>query len=96
MKDDRHPGRVLKDSILLPRGITQQRLAKAIGVSRRSINELVNGGRAMTPRMALCLARVTGTDAKTWMELQVEYDLDLARKCMGAELAELKVLAYAR
>ncbi len=73
-----HPGEILLEDFLKPMGITRYRLAKSIGVPQRRIDEICAGKRAITADTALRLARFFGTDAKSWMNLQAEYDLEVA------------------
>ena len=79
-----HPGEILLEDFLKPMGITRYRLAKSIGVPQRRIDEICAGKRAVTADTALRLARFFGTDAQSWMNLQAEYDLEIA----GINLAE--------
>lgn len=74
-----HPGEILLEDFLKPLGITQYRLAKAMHVYPRKINEIVQGKRAITADTALRLARVFGTSAEVWMNLQAHYALELAK-----------------
>jgi antitoxin HigA-1 len=68
-----------------PLSITQTELAAAIGVSRRRVNELIRGRRAITPDTALRLATFFGNDATFWMHLQVAWDMRIAaRQARGA------------
>lgn len=59
--------------------VSQGVFAKALGVSRVTANELENDKRGITPDMALKLERVTDTDARTWLQAQLEHDLAKAR-----------------
>jgi addiction module HigA family antidote len=70
-----HPGRFLDTRYLRPLKITQQELAKILGVSRRRINELVQGRRGLTPDTAVRLASYFGTNARFWMDMQTNWDL---------------------
>jgi len=74
-----HPGEFLETRFLKPLKISQTELAAALGVSRRRVNELINGRRAITPDTAVRLALYFGTsDAAFWMHLQVAWDLHAA------------------
>jgi len=84
--DNVHPGEVLLEEFLVPMGISQNRLARDIGVPPRRINEIVHGNRAVTADTALRLARYFGTSEGFWMGLQADYDLEEARKRLGARL----------
>jgi addiction module HigA family antidote len=86
---------VLRQHFLCLDGVTQENLAETMGVSRHSINELMNGKRTITAPMALRLARVLGTDAEFWLNLQQACDLFDARKQLGSELEGLTPLRVA-
>jgi len=73
-----NPGQFLETRFLKPLEITQTALAAALGVSRRRVNELVNGRRAITPDTAVRLAMYFGNDAAFWMHLQVAWDMHVA------------------
>lgn len=75
-------------------GLTQYRLAKAIGVPARRINEIVQGKRAVTADTALRLGRYFGQSPQFWMNLQAQYDLERARAALGHRLdREIEPLA---
>ena len=69
-----HPGRFLERQYLLPLGISQTRAAQLLGVSRRRVNELVMGHRAMSPDTALRCAMAFGAGASFWLGLQAQWD----------------------
>lgn len=75
-----HPGEVLLEEFMQPLGISQNRLARAMCVPPRRINEIVHGQRAVTADTALRLAHVLGTSAQFWLGLQADYDLEQARQ----------------
>ena len=78
------PGEFLETRFLRPLAISQTELARALGVSRRRINELINGRRAITPDTAVRLAMFFGNDAAFWMHLQVAWDMHAAVRQMRA------------
>jgi addiction module HigA family antidote len=82
-----HPGQYLERRFLEPRRITQQALARAVGVSRRRVNELIRGHRSITPDTALRLAAFFHTDPLLWLSLQAEWDAHAARGKLPALLA---------
>lgn len=88
-----HPGEVLLEEFLLPMNISQNALARAIGVPPRRINEIVLGKRAVSADTALRLAKTFGTSESFWMGLQADYDLELAREGMAAVLDQVQRLA---
>ena len=67
---------------MIPMEISQNRLARDIGVPPRRINEIVHGKRAVTADTALRLARYFGSSAAFWMGLQADYELEEARDAM--------------
>lgn len=89
------PGEVLRDRLQAAEGITQDKLALAMKVSRFSVNQIVNGRRAITAEMAMRLGRVTGTSAEFWLNLQRNVDLYEAERVMSAEIATLPILLRA-
>jgi len=86
------PGDLLRDLIQSDPELTQERLAKSMHVSRFSINQIVNGKRAVTAEMALRLARVMSTTPDLWLNLQKDIDLYAAHRKLGQEIGALKVL----
>lgn len=81
-----HPGDVLREDFLLPLGMSQFALAKALGVPQIRISEIVNGKRAVSPDTALRLARYFGTSAEFWLGMQATFELETARDRIGAEI----------
>lgn len=88
-----HPGEVLLEEFLKPMEISQNALARAIGVSPRRINEIVLEKRSVSADTALRLARAFGTSEQFWMGLQADYDLEEARKAAGGSLRKVQSLA---
>lgn len=87
------PGDVLRRCIIEGANpITQDELARAMGVSRLSVNQLIRGKRAVTAAMALRLAQVLSTTPDFWLNLQRDVDLYEARKTLAARLKKLPVL----
>ncbi len=89
-----HPGEVLLEEFLVPMGLSQNRIAREIGVPPRRINEIVHGKRSVTADTALRLARYFGTTEAFWMGLQADFDLEEARKRLGDRL-EIDVSVHA-
>lgn len=91
-----HPGEVLLEDFLVPLKLSQYRLAHAISVPPRRINEIVHGNRAVSADTALRLARFFGTSAQFWLNLQAHFDLETERDRLGARLKnEVEVFASA-
>ena len=83
------PGSLLRTRVLGRLAITQAELAKALGVSRFTVNQLLGGKRAVTPEMALRLGHVLDTSPEMWLKLQAQVDLYEARRALGASLAKM-------
>ncbi len=88
-----HPGEVLFEEFLKPLDISQNKLARAMGVPPRRINEIIHGKRAVTADSAIRLARALGTSEQFWMGLQADYDLEEARKAVQNELKKVENIA---
>lgn len=87
-----HPGTAIASDVLGKYDLTQDELAKLTGVSRRTINQLVNFRRNLTADMALRIAKVTGTSARDWLVAQMEYDLVQAARTSERRLAKIAKL----
>ncbi|UCB54437.1 MAG: HigA family addiction module antidote protein [Thiotrichales bacterium] len=81
-----HPGKTLFVQFLQPRKLSQNRLARAIGVPPRRINEIILGKRAITADTAVRLGRYFGNEPGYWMKLQTDYDIALATNNIGIRL----------
>jgi antitoxin HigA-1 len=91
-----HSGEILLKDFLEPLGLSQYRVAKALNVPPRRINEIVLGKRAITADTALRLARYFGTSDRFWLNLQDAYDLDVERDRLGPRLKkEVEILRRA-
>lgn len=75
-----HPGEILKHDFMDPFGLSATALARAIGVTPARVNEIVRGRRGITAETALRLARYFGTDARSWLNLQDRYELDIVAR----------------
>lgn len=80
------PGEILLTEFLKPLHITQYRLAQATGLSQTRISEIVHGKRSITTDTALRLSRALEVDDRFWINVQIDYDLEVARDLHGAEL----------
>src|SRR4051812_35329938 len=74
------PGEMLKEEFLAAYGMSQNQLAKAVGISPNRIAEIVNNRRRITADTALRLSLYFGYSAEFWMNLQTHYDLKMARR----------------
>ena len=75
MRKPTHPGEILEKDFLEPLGITQSQLAKELNTTFRTINQIVNERRNISPEMAVKLSRFFGTSEELWLSLQNQYDL---------------------
>jgi antitoxin HigA-1 len=90
-----HPGEILQEEFLAPLGVSQYRLAKAVDVPARRINEIVHGQRRVSADTALRLSRYFGTSERFWLNLQARYDLEVEKDRLGAALEDIRPLSAA-
>lgn len=90
-----HAGEVLMEDFIKGFAITQNRLAVAIGVPPRRINEIVHGTRGISADTALRLSKYFGTSAEFWLNLQTQYELDLAQDRVADQIAAITPLEVA-
>ena len=81
-----HPGEILFEDFLKPMQISQYRLARAIGVPPRRIDEIVHGKRGITADTALRLGRFFRMEAQFWMNLQTRYELETTLEALADRL----------
>ncbi len=89
-----HPGHVLLADFIEPMGITRYRVAKAIGVQQRRVDEICAGERGVTADTAVRLGLAFGIDPQFWLNLQAQYDIEVIQREQGEQLAQ-EVLALA-
>lgn len=70
-----HPGAILRDDVLPALGMTQTELAQRLGVSRLSVSELLHEKRALSPEMAVRVAKLLRTTPESWLRMQESVDL---------------------
>lgn len=75
-----HPGEILRDDFLVPLAISVYELAHEIKVPRSRVNDIVRARRAVTADTAIRIARYFGTSPEFWLNLQAQYDLDVANR----------------
>ncbi len=80
MHNPPHPGEVIRELCLKPLKLTVTEAAKSLGISRKSLSELLNGHSGVSPEMALRLAMAFGTTPESWLNQQMQYDLWRVRK----------------
>jgi antitoxin HigA-1 len=74
-----HPGQFIRSDILMPLGLSVQRAADALGVTRQTLSILVNGRASLTPEMALRIEKAFGRDMESLVQMQTAYDVARAR-----------------
>jgi addiction module HigA family antidote len=90
------PGRFLREKVLAPDGLTQEQLARAMGVSRLTVNEIANDRRTITAETALRLEAVTRVSAEMWLNLQRIVDLHRAKANLAEILPRLQPITAKR
>ncbi len=88
-----HPGEILLEEFLRPLEISQNRLARAMGVPPRRVNEIVHRKRGVSADTAIRLARALGTSEQFWMGLQADYDLEEAYLSAKKEIEKIEIVA---
>ncbi len=90
-----HPGEMLREDFLADYGLTVSGLAKALGVSRQTINELLRERRAVSPEMALRLSRLFGNTPEFWLNAQRAVDLWDASQAIKTKIERIQPLSAA-
>lgn len=87
------PGDVLLEEFLKPMGITQNKLAKDINVPANRVSQIIHGKREITADTALRLGKYFGMEPEFWLNLQVRYNMKIARNIAGKQI-EKEVKTY--
>ena len=87
-----HPGEVLREEFLLPLRMSAGALAKACGLPRTRIERIAGEQTGITADTALRLAKALGTTAQLWLNLQTDYDVQTAKRRLGATLDRVKIV----
>ena len=90
MKKPQHPGKAIRISCLEPNNLTVTEGAKILGVTRQNLNNIVNGKSAVSPEMAIRVAKAFGGTPDAWYRMQSAYAIAQAKKKSG----KIKVKAY--
>src|SRR5436190_1824046 len=85
-----HPGELLRDEIMPAAKLTQEKLANLLGVSRRTVNEIVTEKRSVSADMAHRLARLFNTTPEFWLGLQQDVDLQKAHQSAGRNYQKIR------
>lgn len=75
MSEPVHPGEVVRELCIEPLGLSVTKAAGILGVTRKTLSELVNGHTGISPEMAVRLSKAFGGSAESWMRQQMQYDL---------------------
>ncbi|MGL4438100.1 MAG: HigA family addiction module antitoxin [Bosea sp. (in: a-proteobacteria)] len=75
MKNPPYPGRIIKEDCLPELKLTAEAAAKTLGVSRQTLDKIMNGRSSITPDMAIRFEKVFGSSAETWLRMQLAYAL---------------------
>ena len=84
--DEIHPGEILLEDFMKPMGITARQIAADIDASPSRISEIVNGSRPITADTAIRLGLFFRMDPKFWLNLQMEYDIRVAKRTLQKEI----------
>ena len=84
--DEIHPGEILLEEFMKPMGITARQIAADIDVSPSRISEIVHGARPITADTAIRLGLFFKMDPKFWLNLQMEYDIRVAKRTLQKEI----------
>lgn len=90
-----HPGEMLREDFLPDFELTASSLARAIGVSRQTVNELLRGRRSVSPQMALRLGKLFGNSPEFWLNAQRAVDLWDAEQAIKDEVADIETMSFA-
>jgi antitoxin HigA-1 len=85
-----HPGELIREDLLPETGISQTELAKLMGVSRRTVSELVHERRKVSPDIAFRLARVFNSTPEMWLNMQQAVDIWEADRVHGREYEKIR------
>lgn len=80
MKNPPHPGRSIRTACLEPLGLSVTQGAEVLGVTRQTLNNVINGKSGISPEMAIRLSKAFGSAPETWLRMQVACDLAQGRK----------------
>jgi addiction module HigA family antidote len=80
MKNPAHPGRIVRSACLEPLGLSITKGAKSLGVTRQTLNNIINGKSGISPEMAIRLSKAFGSTPETWLRMQLAFDLAAALK----------------
>ncbi len=83
MNNPPHPGRIVRQECIEPLGITVTEAARALGVTRQALNNVVILKAGISPEMAIRLSKAFGSSPEVWLSMQMTYDLAKLEKKAG-------------
>ncbi|MGQ7828623.1 HigA family addiction module antitoxin [Altererythrobacter sp. Z27] len=90
-----HPGEVLREDVIPGSGMTKTAFATQLGMSREALHNVLSGKSAVSTLMALKLARLLGTSAKMWLNMQQAYDLAVTAESKKTEIEKVEKVEFA-
>jgi addiction module HigA family antidote len=93
MHNPPHPGEFIREVYLLPHGLSVRALSESLGVAPSTVTRVINGASAVSPEMALRLAKALGRSPESWLAMQHNFDLWQARK--ATDLSRVKPIEFA-
>ena len=93
MHNPPHPGEFIHDTYMAPHGISRRQLASSLGVATSTLSRVLNGHSAVSPEMALRLAKALGRSPESWLAMQLSRDLWVARNTL--DLTNVSELRFA-
>jgi addiction module HigA family antidote len=87
-----HPGEILREDVLPSLDRSKSEIARLLGISRQTLYDLLAERQPVTPAMALRLAKLFGTNAQSWINMQRDYDLAVLSESMRDELAAIPTI----
>jgi len=90
-----HPGELLREDVLPALGKTKTEIARLLGISRQTLYDILDEKQPVTAAMALRIGKLCGNGPNIWLAMQRAYDLEQAKKQIGAELDSIPTLSAA-
>ncbi len=90
MKNPAHPGTVLKEAVFEPLGLSVSEAAERLGMSRPALSRVLNAHAAISPELALRLEAAGVSQAKFWLNMQINFDLSLARMSVRPQVKAIQ------
>ena len=90
-----HPGEILREDVIPALGKPKAEIARLLGISRQSLYDVLNEKQPVTTGMALRFAKLTGTTAQSWAQMQLAYDLQVSAAAMAEQLSAIPTLQAA-